>query len=147
MGKIYNEILINATVEKIWSVLADPSLLDQYDPTVKRSTLLSINQTGPGARRKVEMLDGKNWFEEKITDYDQNERLTYELTACSFPIHRLKHSYTFERKGNQTIVRQDMDYIVKFGWLGRLMDALMIKRQTDVGIKKFFSGLKQFAEN
>jgi uncharacterized protein YndB with AHSA1/START domain len=146
MGKIYNEIGIGSDVEKIWSILADPAKLDQYDPTVKKSTLISAERTGPGAKRKVEMLDGKNWFEEKITDFEPNKRLTYQLTACSFPIHRLKHTYTFEVKGNQTIVKQVMDYTVKFGFLGRIMDALMIRKQSDAGIKKFFAGLKEFAE-
>ncbi|MFM7024209.1 MAG: SRPBCC family protein [Flavobacteriales bacterium] len=146
MGKIHNEITINASAETIWNILADPLILDQYDPTVKKSTLISAAKTGSGAKRKVDMLDGKNWFEEKITDFEPNKLLTYQLTACSFPIHGLKHTYTFEIKGNQTIVKQVMEYTVKFGWLGRIMDALMIRKQSDSGIKKFFAGLKQFAE-
>ena len=35
MATIYNEILIQAPLEKIWEVLATPDLLDKYDPTVK----------------------------------------------------------------------------------------------------------------
>jgi hypothetical protein len=40
-----------------------------------------------------------------------------------------------------------MEYTVKFGLLGQLLDALMIRKQSDAGIKKFFSGLKNYAEN
>jgi len=39
-----------------------------------------------------------------------------------------------------------MQYTVKFGLLGVVLDKLMIRRQTDGGIKQFFSGLKTFAE-
>ena len=92
------------------------------------------------------MLDGKNWFEEKITEYKTNEALTYELTACSFPVHKLKHSYSFEKIGNQIRVQQVMDYTVKFGLFGKLLDAMMIRKQSDAGIKKFFVGLKSYAE-
>lgn len=147
MGKIYNEISINADLEKIWSILANPAILDQYDPTVKKSTLISIEKTGIGAKRKVDMFDGKNWFEEKITEFEPNKKLCYQLTDCSFPIKGLKHSFTFEKTGNQTKVKQEMIYKVKFGLLGKILDGLMIKKQSDAGVKKFFEGFKKYAEN
>ena len=146
MATIHNELIINASIDKIWNILTDLELLDKYDPTVKRSTLISTQKTGLGAKRKVNMLDGKNWFDEKVSVFTPNEALTYELTACSFPVHQLKHSYTFEKEGNQTKVKQVMEYTVKFGLFGKLLDGLMIRKQSDNGIKKFFSGLKYYAE-
>lgn len=147
MGRINNEITINAGINRIWNILTDPAMLDKYDPTVKKSTLISIEKTGIGAKRKVDMLDGKNWFEEKITEFEPNRRLTYQLTDCSFPIEGLKHSYTFEIAGDQTKVKQEMIYKVKFGFLGKILDSLMIRKQSDAGVKKFFDGLKKYAEN
>ena len=146
MARIHNEITISATVDKIWSILTDLELLEKYDPTVKKSTLISNEKSGIGAKRKVDMLDGKNWFEEKVTAFRPNHALTYELTACTFPVQNLTHSYSFEKVGGQTKVAQLMEYTVKFGLLGRLLDALMIRKQSDSGIKKFFAGLKSYAE-
>ena len=146
MTRLLNEITINAPVEKIWNILSNPELVDKYDPTVKSSTLISNEKSGIGAKRKVLMLDGKNWFEEKITVFQPNQALTYQLTDCSFPIKGLQHSYSFERAGNQTRVKQIMEYSVKYGLLGKLLDGIMIRKQSDNGIKKFFSGLKSFAE-
>ncbi len=147
MATIQNEIIVNASVERIWNVLADLELLDKYDPTVKKSTLISDERTGMGAKRKVNMIDGKNWFEEKVTNFQPNQALTYELTDCSFPIKGLAHSYTFEKIGTRTKVKQVMEYTVKFGFLGKLMDRMMIRKQSDAGIKKFFLGLKSYVEN
>ena len=146
MATIHNEITVNASVEKVWSILTDLELLEKYDPTVKKSTLISTEKTGIGAKRKVDMLDGKNWFDEKITVFNPNEALTYQLTECSFPIKELRHSYNFERIGTQTKVKQVMEYTVKFGLLGKLLDSMMIRKQSDGGIKKFFTGLKTYAE-
>jgi len=146
MGTLRNEILIQASLEKVWEVLATPDLLDKYDPTVKKSTLISETRTSTGAKRRVDMLDGKNWFEEVITRYQPNEALTYELTACSFPVHTLKHSYSFQNLDGKTKVSQVMEYTVKFGLLGKLLDVLMIRKQSDAGIKKFFEGLKSYLE-
>ncbi len=145
MTTVINEMVISAPKEKIWNILADLEALERYDPTVKTSKLISTEKSGLGARR-VTMRDGKNWFEEKITISQPNEALTYQLTDCSFPINGLKHSYSFEQVGNQTKVKQVMEYTVKFGLLGRLLDVLMIRKQTNAGIKKFFAGLKEYAE-
>lgn len=147
MATIRNEITVNASIERIWAMLTDLELLEKYDPTVKKSTIVSKEKTGVGAKRKVLMLDGKNWFDEKVTVFKPNEALTYQLTDCSFPIKGLKHSYTFEPSGHQTKVKQVMEYTVKFGLFGKLLDRLMIRKQSDAGIKKFFSGLKSYAEN
>ena len=146
MAIIHNEVTVNASTDKLWNILTDLELLDRYDPTVKKSTLVSAEKTGMGAKRKVDMLDGKNWFEEKITVFKPNDALTYQLTDCSFPIKSLKHSYRFEEIGHQTKVKQVMEYTVKFGFLGMLLDGLMIRKQSDSGIKKFFAGLKSYAE-
>lgn len=142
MTTIHNEIIINAPIEKIWAALSQVETLEKYDPTVKKSTAISNNTHGIGAKRKVDMLDGKNWFEEHCTVH----KLTYELTACSFPVHKLKHSYSFVINGDQTKVKQVMQYEMKFGLLGKLMDVLMVRKQSDKGIKKFFAGLKSYTE-
>lgn len=146
MTKLHNEIVINAPVEKIWKILVNVGELGNYDPTVLKSSLTSANKEGLGASRKVDMKDGKHWFKEKTTVCKPNEALTFELTECNFPINGLQHSYSFEKIGNQTKVKQIMEYEVKYGFFGKLMDALMLRKQTDAGIKKFFKGLKEYAE-
>jgi uncharacterized protein YndB with AHSA1/START domain len=147
MTTLLNEITVEAPIEKIWEALSNIEELEKYDPTVKKSTAVSSIRSGAGAVRKVNMKDGKNWFEEKCTLSKPGEALIYELTACSFPIHGLKHSYRFEQNGNGVKVKQVMEYQVKFGLLGKFLDVIMIRKQTDSGVKKFFSGLKSYVEN
>jgi ribosome-associated toxin RatA of RatAB toxin-antitoxin module len=147
MGKLVNDITISASTDKIWSILTDLELLDKTDPTVKKATLISENKTGLNAKRKVLMQDGKNWFDEKIIVFKPNEELVYQLTDCSFPIKGLKHTYSFQKKGNQTKVQQVMEYTVKFGFFGLLMDKMKIAKQFNSGINKFLNGLKSYAEN
>ena len=146
MTELNNEILINGKIEDIWNTLNTIDILDQYDPTVKKSVATSKNKKGLGASRKVEMQDGKNWFEEKCTISEPNKALRFELTACSFPVHSLNHTYSFEENGNQVKVKQVMKYQMKFGFLGKIMDALMVKKQSDKGIKFFLAGLKKHIE-
>ena len=146
MGKLVNDITINASIDKIWSILTDLELLDKTDPTVKKATRISENKTGLEAKRKVLMQDGKNWFDEKITVFKPNEELVYQLTDCSFPIKGLKHTYSFQKIDNSIKVQQIMEYTVKFGIIGVLMDQMMINKQFNSGINKFLNGLKTYAE-
>ena len=146
MTTLHNEIVIDAPIEKIWAALANMEELEKYDPTVLKSTSTTDAKKGLGATRKVDMRDGKNWFREKVTVFKPGEALEFELTACSFPVHQLKHSYSFQTSGSQTTVKQVMQYQVKFGLLGRIMDSLMIRKKSDKGIKQFFAGLKSYVE-
>ena len=146
MATLRNEILIKAPIDKIWESLTVVDKLDSYDPTVKKSTAITDMKTGIGAARKVEMLDGKNWFEEKCTAFETNKALTYELTACSFPVHGLRHDYSFEKVGDQIKVKQKMNIQMKYGVLGKLMFVLL-KPKWNSGIKEFLVGLKKVTEN
>ena len=145
MTQLKNEIVIDAPLDKIWEALANAELLDNYDPTVKKSTLTSSAVNGVGASRKVDMLDGKNWFEETCTVSRKNEVLKYELTACSFPVNNLDHSYSFEERNGKVKVTQRMNYQMKYGFLGKVL-GLMIKPQYNKGIRQFLGGLKSYTE-
>ncbi len=147
MTVLHNEITIAAPMERIWAALANLEELEKYDPTVRRSTATTPSKSGLGSARRVEMRDGKNWFEEKCTVLQPHEALAYELTACSFPVHGLQHTYRFEKTGDGKItVRQVMQYRMKFGFLGKILDALLVRKQSDRGIKAFMAGLKSFTE-
>ncbi len=39
-----------------------------------------------------------------------------------------------------------MEYTVKFSLWGRLFDRVMMRKQSDKGIKQFFAGLKSYLE-
>ena len=72
--------------------------------------------------------------------------LTFELTSCNFPIKNLSHSYSFAAEEGQTTVTQIMRYTPRYGVAGKLMDAVVIRRRSDSGVKKFFDGLKARVE-
>lgn len=146
MGKLTNSIVIAAPIATVWSALTDLELLSVTDPAVEKAVLLTEQRTGINAQRKVHMKDGKNWFDEKITVFQVNQHLTYELTACSFPIQSLKHNYSFQTEGSSIRVIQVMEYQVKFGWLGKLLDRILLAKQFNSGIQQFMIGLKTYAE-
>lgn len=146
MTTLKNEIIIKAPIDKIWEELSILDRLTHYDPGVKALNVLSQNKKGKGAKRWVEMNDGKNWFEETCTIYQENVDLKYELNACSFPVQSLFHRYKFEKISENTYkVIQSQSYKMKYGFLGYLM-GIAIKSKWNKGIKGFLKGLKTISE-
>lgn len=145
MTVLENSIRINSPREKVWSVLASLGALDQYDPGIRKSKVVSSQTEGLGAARQCDLLPG-GWFKEKVTEWSPNETLAFELFECTLPVRRLKHRYTLTADSGGTIVYQRMEYELKFGPLGKLMDAMMVRKKWNIGIKGFFVGLKHYVE-
>src|SRR5437868_316957 len=66
---------------------------------------------------------------------------SFELYECTLPVRALRHSYTLVPDAGGTVVRQRMEYRLKFGPLGKLLDALVVRRKWDAGVRGFFAGL------
>jgi ligand-binding SRPBCC domain-containing protein len=145
MTVLENAIRIEATPEKVWSALASLDTLHRYDPGVSRAEIVSEAKEGPGAARRCDLAPG-GWFKERVSEWRPHEALAFELYECTLPVRRLKHTYTLVADGGGTIVRQRMEYQLKFGVLGRLLDAAVVKRRWNAGIRRFFGGLKRYVE-
>jgi ligand-binding SRPBCC domain-containing protein len=145
MTVLENSIRIDAPPEKVWSVLASLDALDQYDPGVTKVEVVTPTREGPGAARRCDLAPG-GWFKEKVADWKPNESLSFELFECTLPVRRLKHSYTLTPDGSGTMVHQRMEYELKFGPVGKLMDAIMVRKKWNEGIKGFFDALKHYVE-
>jgi ligand-binding SRPBCC domain-containing protein len=145
MTVLENSVRIDAPPDKVWSVLASLDALERYDPGVVKSEIVTSSQEGPGAARRCDLKPG-GWFKERVAEWTPHESLSFELFECTLPVRRLKHSYTLTRDGSGTTVHQRMEYELKFGPIGKLMDLMMVRKKWDAGIKGFFAGLKRYVE-
>jgi ligand-binding SRPBCC domain-containing protein len=146
MTVLENSTHVDAGPEAVWDILARLDALHEYDPGVKLSKIVSRNAQGRGAVRRCELTPG-GWFEERVTDWQPAEALAFELTQCSLPVRSLSYRYRLVPEGAGTRVSQRMEYRLKFGPVGRILDALIVRRRWDTGIKAFFTGLKSRAES
>lgn len=145
MTVLENSIRIDAPLDRVWSVLASLDALDRYDPGIKKSEVVSPSKEGLGSARRCDLTPG-GWFKERVVAFEPNESLAFELFECTLPVRRLRHSYTLTNDDGATLVQQRMEYELKFGPLGRLMDAMMVRKKWEAGVKGFFAGLKHYVE-
>jgi len=138
-------IEIAAPPARVWAVLGTLDALERYDPGITRSKVLSTARTGIGATRQCDLKPG-GWFRERVTAWEPERALGFELFECTLPVKRLKHDYVLTPMPEGTRVDQRMEYRLKLGPLGVLLDAAYVRRRWRAGIDSFLRGLKQLAE-
>lgn len=146
MTVLESSVRIDAPPAEVWSVLASLDALHRYDPGILRSEIVSPEKEGLGSARRCDLAPG-GWFKERVTEWRPHLALSFELYECTLPVRSLKHSYTLVPDGGGTIVKQRMEYLLKFGPLGRLLDAVVVRRKWTAGIRGFFAGLKRYVDS
>jgi len=143
---LQNSVFIEASSEEVWSWLARLDALPDYDPAVASARIESLAHSGLGAERRCELKDG-NWFRERVSGWEPERALAFELCACSLPVRALRHSYRLTAEHAGTRVEQRMHYELKFGPFGAALDALFIRRKWNAGIVGFLAELKRHVES
>lgn len=145
MAKLHHEISINAPAEKIWQVLDNLEAVQHYNPIVARAKYISANKTGIGAARHCDFKP-KGWGKERVIGYDPQQSLTIELYESTWPVKSMWWRTSLKPDGKKTIVEQELEYQLKFGPLGKLLNRLVMQKRLDKSIAEIFVSLKSFVE-
>jgi uncharacterized protein YndB with AHSA1/START domain len=146
MGTLHHQIRIDAPIESVWAAVADLVAVQQWNPMVASARYTSETRQGVGAARRCE-LKPRGWVEERVWDWNPPHVIGLEVAASTWPIAFMKWRTELERDGSATRMSQEMQYKVKFGPLGALLDALIMRRQMDKGISGTFDALKRYVES
>lgn len=145
MTVLKNTIYIEAPKERVWEALTRLDALHEYDPGIAKSVLCTDQRTGVGADRHCDIKAG-GWFRERVTVWEPEKALELTLYECTLPVRRLRHHYALRREGGGTRVDQTQEYTLKYGPLGVALDAIVVRRKWNAGVKSFFAGLKEYIE-
>jgi carbon monoxide dehydrogenase subunit G len=146
MTTLKHEVSIAANVDTVWQVLSDLLAVKQHNHEVASVRILSEKTTGIGAARRCEMKS-KDWVEEKVWSYEPPHVIGLELTASSWPVAFMKWRTEIHAVGSNTLVTQEMDYKLKFGVIGSLLDKLVMRQKLNASIQKVFENLKSQVES
>ena len=140
MNNVKVQTTIDASVEEVWRVLADFGGIQKWAPSVTNSYSLSENNGGPEAARHCDVA-GFGGIQEYITEWKEGSGFTYRVTGVG-PIKEAHSKWSAEAKDGKTVVTTTVDYSTRFGPLGSVLNALVLRRKLLQGIVLGHAGLQ-----
>lgn len=145
MTTIRHEIHAACSPERVWSLLADLEAVQHYNPGVRRAAVECPRRAGVGARRICDLLP-KGRVVERVTHWEEGRALGLEVAESDWPIHFMRWVTQVEAHGAGARITQSLEYEVKFGPLGWLIDRMVMKRKLTATLDAVFASLVRHAE-
>jgi ligand-binding SRPBCC domain-containing protein len=151
MGTFQVDTVINAPVAAVWNRLAgDIGTIAEWNPGVKESYVLAgAESSGLGAQRYCG-LGGNNFLKEDVVAFQEEQAITFRITETNMPFARADIRFTLSpvaESNTATKVTVSPDYKLKYGFVGELVDALMVKSTYRKGMAGLLAGLKEDVES
>ena len=139
------DIVVNAPAAAVWDVLGDFPSVTTWAPSVVASYAIDGRERGPNAARHCD-IKGFGGIDETITEWEEGRGFTYEVTPIG-PIGRSHSTWTIEPiDQNRSRVRVRFTWVTRFGPIGALMNALMVRRKLSQGAADALAALKKRVE-
>ena len=145
MTTIHHDILAACPPERVWALLSDLEAVQHYNPGVRRATINGTLRAGVGARRSCELVP-KGRVIERVIHWEPGRAIGLELAEHAWPVHFMRWVTRIEPHQGGTRITQDLEYQVKFGPLGWLLDRIVMKRKLTVTLQSVFVALVRLAE-
>lgn len=146
MTTIHHEVQANCPPEQVWALLSDLEAVQRYNPTVRSATVQGARRTGVGAERTCQLVP-KGRVVERVTHWEDGRAVGLEVAESDWPIHFMRWITRLEPTGASTRITQSLEYEVKFGPLGWLLDNLVMKRKLISTLDAVFASLVKHAED
>ena len=146
MTGINKRILINASREQVWQVIADFGGVERWAPTVVKSHCATEGKGGLGAKRILTTTRGGT-TEEVIIEWNEGHSFTFEIPdGLALIVKTLRETWSVKESSNGATVVVRMDYQTKDGILSSILDSLFVRRELRWILVQNLAGLKHHIE-
>ncbi len=139
------ETTIDAPAEQVWEALADIGSIYKWNPGVVSSYLTAEKGGGIGAARHCD-LDGKNYLKEEVVEWDAGKSLTMRIVETNLPFKAADICFSLRADNGKTLVSVTPVYDLKFGVVGKMLDAAYVRNNYKKGMVALLKGLKKYVE-
>jgi hypothetical protein len=144
MTVIHHEIHGKCPPDRVWDVLADLEAVARYNPSVRSASIRGELRTGVGAERACELAPSGRVLE-RVTVWEPGRAVGLEVVESDWPIRFMRWVTRVDAAEGGCVILQDLEYEVKFGALGRLLDRWMMKRRLTSTLDEVFRSLVAYA--
>ena len=82
---------------------------------------------------------------ERVTHWEEGKAVGLEVAESDWPIRFMRWVTRIEASADGSLITQKLEYTVKFGPLGWLLDALVMKRKLSATLDQVFARLAEHA--
>ncbi len=145
MATFTESIEIAASPNSVWGTLVDIGSIAEWNPGVVASRCTSGGEVDLGSKRICE-LGGRNYLDEEVVEFVHQRRIAFRINDTNLPFAHAVIRFTITPAGDHSYVEVSPEYRLKYGALGKLMDALMVRRMYRAGMVDMLRGLKRYLE-
>ena len=130
MSVLEVERIIDAPIEVAWEVIAD---MEGYaDITTNGITKVEVLEgEGKGMLRRCHDNKGNSWTE-TCPVWEEGRKFQFivntDVPDYPFPLKRLQGTWFVEPRPEGTLIKATFEYEIKFGMVGKMMNAFMAKQ-------------------
>ena len=142
-----DSITIEEKLHMVWEVVKDIGNIALFHPLIKSSHQTN-DKVGVGAARNCKMKP-MGEMDEEVVEWKEMSSFTTKVIGGKMlpPIEFMIGKLELTDLNNHTMATFTLAYRLKFGALGKIMDALLIKPQFKKAPSKYVEGLKEYVEN
>jgi hypothetical protein len=146
MTTIHHEIRANCPPARLWALLSNLEAVQQYNPTVRAAAVQGNQRAGVGALRACD-LKPNGRVVERVTLWEDGRAIGLEVAESDWPIHFMRWVTRVEPDAGGARIKQKLEYKVKFGPAGWLLDRLVMRRKLRETLDDVLASLVKHAEN
>ncbi len=143
MSQLAVDRLIRIPAPRVWAALADFQGVHRFHPRIERAELLTPQSCGVGAERECRMYGGRDHVRERIVEWQEGRSLAVTILDSTLPIASAWARISVEPAGDRSLVSFEMRYLPKYGLLGRIADALFMRRMMRKMGRELLFGLER----
>ena len=145
MTTIMHRFETKASAAQLWRCLSDLTLVQSYNPTIAKATLTDKSKPGLGTLRVCDLKPmGK--VTERVTVWEEGKALGLVIVESDWPITAMNWVTRIEPAPSGSVLTQRLDYSMKFGPFGALLNGFVMKRNITKNVGEALQGLIRMAE-
>jgi uncharacterized membrane protein len=146
MSQLSTQVQIKAPADKLWNVLVDLDSLPQWAPDNASSETAPQNSETITTARYYDANPFPN-AEEHATGWKEGHHYAYEVKNIG-PIRSAYNRFSLNPVGQgETVLTQTLDFRMKLGPVGALMDTLVFRPQFRKQMEQSLAALKEYVEH
>ena len=144
MPSISHSVEIDSPKAAVWDILADIGGVATWAPNVDHAVRTNNVEPGVGCERACD-VSGFGKVTERVEAWDEGESLTIEIDSIG-PMKSARNTFDLSEHEGRTTVASTFRFGTRFGPIGALLGATVMRRKLNQQISVSLAGLKQYAE-